>query len=135
MLDVLRALVERLQSLAEKKIAVLGAETSTCSREFVVVIDELDREITSLGERYGLKRVDVRLPVSRDDLRVALFIAEGGIVEIGLRGLNRCGMLGDLLGGELKPKAYGRVLGPGAKVVVEIEAEEKKQSPPATYFF
>ncbi len=134
MIDVLRVLVEKLQELATTKIKSLSMDVGTCSREFLSVVDELEKEVVRLGERYGLQRIDARLPVFRDDLRIAVFIAEGAIVEVGLKGLNRCGVLGELLGGEKTPIAYGRILGPGAKVLAEIQGERKEKRTETTYY-
>ncbi|NOZ88363.1 MAG: hypothetical protein GXO15_00370 [Crenarchaeota archaeon] len=127
----LSRLQERLHSLWPR-IRGMG----TCSREFLEVLDELeelaDRELVY----RGFDKVPAA-PVSRRgeqnvDLVVALYRVGDIIVEVGLKGLNRCGIVEALTGGE-PPRVYARLhLGGGAVVV--LEAEEAAQRSMLSYY-
>jgi hypothetical protein len=90
-----------MQDVLEKRLESLGPSVSTCSHAFLQVVDELERiAVESLEKKLRWRRVE--LPPRRgegeaDDLVVAAFLVENLVVEIGIKGFNRCAPVGDLL--------------------------------------
>ena len=135
MLDILRVLVNELQRAANRYIATLPPTTSTCSHEFIVALDRVEARLSSIAEKYGLQRIEPHSLRRRgsDDLAIAFYLAETTIIEVGLRGLNKCGPLVEVSNGKIV--AYGRILGPGASIMAEIESEEKEEAETRPLYF
>ena len=127
----LSALQERMVQLWPR-VRGLG----TCGREFLRVLDELeelaDRELVYRGFDKA-----PAIPVRRGedasrDLVISLYRVGDVYIEIGLKGLNRCGVLEQLTGGE-PPRIYARIYLSGGAVVV-LEAEERRGTGLLSYY-
>ncbi len=116
-LEVVKPLIDRLQEVLESRLASLGGEVSTCSHEFLSLLDELERMASEKLERE-LRWRRVELPARREseDLVLASYLVETMVVEIGIKGFNRCAPVAELARATGGPRVYARLLTPAGEV-------------------
>jgi len=122
---VLRVLQERVDREYERL-----RRAGTCGEEFMRFLDELEELAKKEMSYRGFEPLGDRVYVPRreqGDLVLGYFRYGPAVVEIGLRGLNRCSVLEELTGGE-PPRVYARIYtGGGASMVIEAGEERSRQ--------
>jgi hypothetical protein len=109
-------------------------DMNSCSHEFMEILDRLEEKATKELLRAGFKKIEV--PASREhvDLPIGFYVFQGQVlVEIGIKGLNKCGRIRDLTKGET-PRVYARIyMGGQAAYIIEAETKKEKQKEATTY--
>lgn len=135
----LRAALDNLQAFIEERWPRIRSMGS-CSQDFMRFLEELeelaDRELVFRGFEKIPENV-VRRRAGEEasrDLAVAFYRLDSVVIEVGLKGLNRCGIVEALTGGE-PPRVYARVYVSGRAAFV-LEAGERRRSTGAasTYY-
>lgn len=124
---VVHQVINELQEMLRKEYPRV-LELNSCSHEFMEILDRLEEEATrKLGEA-GFKKIELPSSRERTDLPIGFYLFQGQVlVEIGVKGLNKCGKIGDLTRGGT-PRIYARVyIGGQAAYVLEAEEKEKKR--------
>jgi hypothetical protein len=112
-LNVVQGIVnERFESLRR---------IGTCSREFLSFLDTLEERVLREMTAVGFQKLSVS-PDRRSDIVLGVFTADNLLVEIGLKDVNRCGILEEVAGGK-PPRVYARLY-IGGRVAAILEAEE-----------
>ncbi len=93
----------------------------TCSREFLSFIDTLESRVEREMTAYGFQKAPASIR-QKNDIVLGTFIADNLVVEIGLKSINRCGVLEEVSGGR-PPRVYARLY-IGGRVAAILEAEE-----------
>ena len=106
-------------------------DLNTCSNKFITYIDILESKLSEFLEKYGFEKIssDILTSLLRSskssgeaDLVIGAYSFHDVIIEIGLRGLNRCKILKELTN-DMPPRFYARIY-IGYKQVDEIEPLE-----------
>ncbi|WP_168371345.1 hypothetical protein [Pyrodictium occultum] len=119
-----RHVVRRLQRLVNQEYPRL-ADAGTCGHEFLGFVDALEREADREMASRGFEKLPSPAARERRDLVLGWYRGDGFVVELGLQGLNRCGVLRELTGGE-PPHVYARFyIGGQAAFVIEAGKEEE----------
>jgi hypothetical protein len=119
----LRRVLNILQEMVDRRFEELR-RVGTCSREFLEFIDKLEERAVSEMIAYGFRRVNIPSP-SKADIVLALFSLDNLLVEVGLKDLNKCGVLEEITGGK-PPRVYARLY-IGGKAALVLEAEEGRR--------
>ncbi len=118
--------MDELQRRLDEKLRSVSPLTSTCSTEFLSVLDELERTASEVFEkRFNWRRVDLPSRRGSDDLVIATYLAGNLLVEIGIRGFNRCAPVGELVRSTGGARVYARLHAPGVGVVGVVEADSE----------
>ncbi|OWJ54928.1 hypothetical protein [Pyrodictium delaneyi] len=117
--------LRRLQLIVGHEYAKL-ARLNTCSHEFLDFVDKLEEAADREMQYRGFEKLPAPAARGRVDLVLGWYQGEGFIVELGLRGLNRCGVLEELAGSE-PPRVYARFY-IGGRVAFILEASEEKDT-------
>jgi len=124
--QVLRVLQEEVEAAFERLRGV-----STCGPEFMRWLDGLEEKARREMAYRGFEPLGDRVYVaqrSREDLVIGYFRYGNVVIELGLRGLNRCGRLEEVSGGE-PPRVYARIY-MGGRASMVLEADETYQQLP-----
>jgi hypothetical protein len=131
----LKAVLRELQREVEEAYQRLRGE-GTCGPEFMRWLDEIEEKARREMIYRGFEPLGDRVYVpqrSREDLVLGYFRYDSVVIEIGLRGMNRCGRLEEVSGGE-PPRVYARIyIGGRASMVLEA-GEEAQRAPRSTYY-
>jgi len=127
------AIKQVLRLLQEEAEAAYGrlSESSTCGADFMRWLDSLEDAARREMAYRGFEPLGDRVFVpqrSREDLVIGYFQYGSVVIELGLRGLNRCGQLGDVAGGQ-PPRVYARIY-MGGRASMVLEADEPYQQLP-----
>ena len=117
--------LKRLQWMIDHEYARL-AGLNTCSHEFLEFVDRLEKEADREMLYRGFEKLPAPAVRGRTDLVLGWYRGEGFVVELGLRGLNRCGVLEELTGSE-PPRIYARFY-IGGQAAFILEAQEEKDA-------
>jgi len=118
--QVLRVLQEEAEAAYER---LRGS--STCGPDFMRWLDVLEEKARREMAYRGFEPLGDRVYVaqrSREDLVIGYFRYGNVVIELGLRGLNRCGRLEEVTGGE-PPRVYARIY-MGGRASMVLEADE-----------
>lgn len=121
---VLRELQEEVEA-AYERLRGLG----TCGPEFMRWLDEIEEKARKEMSYRGFEPLGDRVYVpqrSREDLVIGYFRYDGVVIELGLRGMNRCGRLEEVSGGR-PPRVYARLY-IGGRASMVLEADEKPET-------
>jgi hypothetical protein len=118
----LRRVLNTLQGIVDEKFEIYR-KTGTCSREFIAFIDSLEDRASKEMIAIGFQKLQV-IPERKSDIVLGVFAANNLLVEIGLKDINRCGILEEITGGR-PPRVYARLY-IGGKVAAILEAEETR---------
>jgi len=127
----LRHVLRELQEEARRGFETLR-RSGTCGREFMEWLEALEEKARREMMYRGFEPLpEPRVPVRgrrKEDLVLGYFRYGGYVIEIGLRGLNRCGVLEEVSGGE-PPRVYAKIYtAGGAAITLEAEEDAEKRA-------
>ncbi|BEP16755.1 hypothetical protein PYJP_01070 [Pyrofollis japonicus] len=130
---VVQRVINALQKELENEYPRI-LEMNSCSHEFMEILDRLEEKASKELLRAGFKKIEVPASRERVDLPIGFYAFQGQmLVEIGIKGLNKCGRVRELTNGEV-PRVYARIyMGGQAAYIIEAETKKEKQKEPATY--
>ena len=128
----LKRVLDTLQADVSREFPRLRRE-GTCGRKFLEFVDNLEKHAAREMANYGFQKLNVREPPSREDIVLGLFVVDNIVIELGLKGINRCGILEELTSGK-PPRVYARVYMEGrVAFILEASAEESTPTTDAGY--
>ncbi len=130
-LDIVKPVIDQLQHMLEERLAKLSPETSSCSHTFLSIIDELEQFSDEKLLPLGWKRVNVA--TRSEDLVIAAYLVETAVLEIGIKGFNKCAPIGELARTH-GVRVYARLHSPGAGVLGEVYAESRAEEKGRTIY-
>ncbi|ABM80351.1 hypothetical protein [Hyperthermus butylicus] len=120
----LKRILNSLQAIVSREFSRLR-RAGTCSRDFLDFIDSLEERAAKEMANYGLQKLSIRGPPPKEDIVLGWFAIDNIVIELGLRGINKCGVLEELTAGK-PPRVYARVYAEGrVAFILEASLEEE----------
>jgi hypothetical protein len=133
LITVLKRALDEIQRVINDKYATLRS-LGTCSHEFVEWLEDLEKKADSELVYRGFEKLPELTPSRKEtkDLSIAYYRVNSIIVEIGLLGLNKCGILERLTEGK-PPRVYARVYVGGTVALLLESSLEPRETREAHY--
>ncbi len=133
LITVLKRALDEIQRIINDRYITLRG-LGTCSHEFVEWLEDLEKKADSELVYRGFEKLPELMSSKKEtkDLSIAYYKINSIIVEIGLLGLNKCGILEKLTEGR-PPRVYARVYVGGTVALLLESSLEPRETEGAHY--